>query len=199
MRRTAITALTGIALLLAAGCADSSEPADTPTADTAETTAPEPEATTAPAPATSPAEADSGEASVQQWASRVAEGAGAVRENYATWDSEHNCLPGDTDFLCTSDMLTMSLSASTLATLLRAGTNVGAPGYIGDPPAEVADLVYDTKTAAEQAAETADAAWDACLDGGEECTGKSMAMSVSYGRLLSQLDAWQPYGVAAGR
>lgn len=192
MRRVAITALACTVLLLA-GCGSSADdPADAPVAEVTHRSEPEP--TTAPELAPTPT-ADTSEATVQQWASRVAEGAGGVRESYTEWETTNGCLPGDEDFICTANMLTMSYSASTLATLLEAGTNVGAPGYIGDPPAEVANLVEETKAAATQASETAKTAWDACMNGTDECMGTSMAMSVSYGLLMNQLNAWQPYGV----
>lgn len=193
-----MTMLATTALLLTAACGDSTDASAPATTEATQEASAEPEPTSEATTAAEPAaeETEDAGATVQQWASLVAEGASSVRDAHATWEDENGCLPGDEDFVCTTGMLTMSLTASTLATLLEAGTNVGAPGYIGDPPAEVAGLVEDTRTAATQAADAADAAADACMDGSEECLSLGMVMSIEYGRLLQQLDAWGPYGVA---
>lgn len=195
MKKKAITLIAG--LVLVAGCGTGNTGQAEPEPVSTETEIEPVEATATDAePVEEPEPAVTG-ATVEQWASLVAEGANKVRAPYESWnDTDNDCLPGDTDITCMMIMLTMQYSADAFALSLEAGAKPDAPGFIGTPPVEIHSLVADTHEAAVLATTTAEAAHDSCSEQGEDCLGLAFEADYSYGKLVDKLDAWQPYGVS---
>jgi len=151
-----------------------------------------PESSGAVTPTAEPSTPDTAQATVAQWASRVAESRAGIRDAHASWE-ENQCLPTNVTPICSAYLLTMSMSAEVLALGIEGGTKEGAPGFLGDPPDEIASLVARTHEDARAAADSAGAATDVCQAG--ECTGEAYAAVADYGSLVATLDAWSPYGV----
>ena len=81
-------------------------------------------------------------ATAEQYASIVAQNQGGLLDAVKSHD---DCLAGQApELACGLNGLTLEMTANTVATSLRAAQKADAPGYIGLPPAEIADLVQDT-------------------------------------------------------
>lgn len=133
-------------------------------------------------------------ASVEQWASLVAEAKGGVVNAYEDW-KDTDCLPGDTEVTCTINLSILSTTAHIFALQIDGGLKPEAEGYIGDPPADIAALVDQSREAAMGAKEALEIAHDACFDD-ENCLREGMTGIRSYEKLLAKIDAWSPYGVS---
>lgn len=168
-------------VVLLASCSAGEEPTTAPSESTTTST------TASAEPATEPSEAAG--ATTEQWASRIAEGKRGVIESVESYDSA-GCLPSDEEVTCDAYLMTMQMSAATMALQIEAGLNEDAPGFIGAPPAEIAPLVTDT----QEAARAAQQAGQEAVDCTEACEGPVFQFTVAYDRLVTTIDTWSPYG-----
>jgi hypothetical protein len=182
---TATKAAITMVMLALAGCSsdggiDAASSTTPPTAMATETSA--------VAPVTTPTEGAS-EATIAQYASLVASHEGEWRETVA--DIDDTCTDPDAIPICTTIYLTASYQAETLRLELS-----GAADDLGEPSAEIAQLVADTETAAADYV-AAYHAWDAtgCDDPLDlECgVSESFEMDRALDGLTRQFDAWSPY------
>lgn len=187
MRKT--IGLAAAAVLLLAGCGGSSEAA-APASSTSPAAA-----TSSAAPAPSPTPTETGP-TIEQFASVIAkhetdwreviDGAGDCRFVWVMGDEDD---PADslTSLACYTQEANMALQASAAVDELDA---------LGDAPASISDLVYDTRIALlkvvlarmdEQCGTMGD---DADTDDCTTATGNAMH---AYDAVEEQLDAWKPY------
>lgn len=176
MSRQAALAV-AVALFAAAGCGVSDNGA-------------EPEPTGASPTATAQATATNA-----QWASLVATHERDWREQAAK--VEENCLDPAALFACTLGYETLSLKAQTIEIVIDgAATNADSDNYLGEPPAELTDLVANLIEAAVPV-EPAVTAWQetGCEDPlSLDCgAAESRAMVMAVGDLTEAFDAWAPY------
>jgi hypothetical protein len=132
---------------------------------------------------------DPREATMNQYASLIAEHEGGWRESVVTIDEA--CTDPDAIPLCVAAYLTASLQAQTLQLVLSA-----APENVGEAHPEIADLVADTESAAADYAEAYEAWSDTgCTDPLDRQCGVSeaFAMSSALAELTRKFDAWRPY------
>jgi hypothetical protein len=124
-----------------------------------------------------------------------------IAENHGEWTDEvttvkRDCLDPETIPACYAGYLTIGLMGETLNLSLTAlHSNRSAPGYIGDPPAEIADLVQETEAAAlavQQASEALQAD-TACDDPTALECGEIVPMESTIDDLSGKLDAWSVY------
>jgi hypothetical protein len=151
--------------------------------------------------ANTPAETtEASEATVEQYASRVAEHEGEWRATVA--DIDDACTDPDAVAICAAAYLTASFQAQTFRSELSAAhdpecrANPECRAYLGEVPTEIAALVASTEAAtAEYIA--AYEAWSAtgCEDPLDfECGGGArLAMVSGLDGLTQQFDAWKPY------
>lgn len=148
-----------------------------------------PQASLAPAP--SPADA----ATISQYASLLASHDREWREQLET--TEEDCRSIDLHpSTCKLGYMTLGLQAELIEILLGgARDNPDSPGYLGDPPAEVADLVERTLAAARAASDAVEAWLEAeCADILDRaCTVEARAMRWAVNDVTRSLDAWRPY------
>lgn len=95
--------------------------------------------------------------------------------------TQSDCASTGTLIACSIDKLTINTTANTLLTMISACEKVGAPGYIGPPPAVVASLLDTTKSSAQTVV-------DATADG-SKVVGWMGDASVLSNMLLS----WAPF------
>lgn len=179
---TALLALTA-ALLGVGGCADANGDAG-PGEDAATTPTP-----TASAEA-SPAEE---EADPAPWLSLIAVETARLEDATASWDeaicSSSVVADGAPD--CGAMMTTLSLVADTSAITLRGAVDEASPSYLGDVPAELADVWAGTLDAAEAASAAGAAATSACP--GDGCLSAAFVFEMALGDLDESFTAWAPY------
>jgi hypothetical protein len=164
--------------LTAAGCNASS------TSDDSEPTA-----------STIPTSSAAETATVEQWASLIATHERDWRDQAET--VEENCLDPATLFACTLGYQTLSLKAQTIEIMVDgAATNPDSDNYLGEPSAEVSDLVGNLIEAAG-AVEPAVTAWQetGCEDPLSLDCGvvESLEMDRAVGDLTQAFDSWAPY------
>lgn len=175
MRRTTIAM---VAALAVAGCNAPNEDTDAdPTATAAATTAAAETAT------------------VEQWASLVAAHEREWRDQAE--GVEENCLDPATLIACTLGYHTLSIQAQTIEIVMDGAVNSpDVDHYLGDPPAEVSDLVGNMIEAAA-AVEPAVTDWQdtGCDDPlSLECgVVESLAMDSAVDDMTQAFDAWAPY------
>lgn len=187
MRNKKFLALMASAVLAISACGGGGSDGPAP-APTIEETASEPEPTEEPEP-----EAET--ATVQQWASKIAEVEGGVRESVQDWEEE-DCLPVDLasgNWFCGMNMRGMSTNAQIVVLTIQGGTKEGVPAYIGEPPAEIATLVTETLDAAIDAEDATAAAIESCDASADDCHVKAVNAVIAMGQLERKLDAWKPY------
>jgi ABC-type phosphate transport system substrate-binding protein len=175
MRRTTISI---VAALATVGCSASNENA-----------APD------PTPSTVPTTAAADTATVEQWASLVAPFA---REwNDQVEQTEDDCLDPLTLFACTAGYYILGANAARYVIILEGAQDIpDVDHYLGEPPAEIADLIDDTVETAE-AVDPAVTTWQetGCDDPLSLDCGvvESLTMDMAVGDLTEAFDAWAPY------
>lgn len=151
--------LTAVAVLALAGCGSTAKPAAGPPAT--------------PSPTVSTA-------TITTYASRLN---GPLKDYRDAWKKyEDTCLIDDSDPICGVLLLTVNLSAKNVALSIHGAEDASSHVYAGKPPAEIAQLVADTLTAAGTVdTETGDA--DHLPNG----------WAADANRLDGLVDAWGPY------
>lgn len=166
------------ALLLAVGLAGcGAEPeASAPTA--------EPEGDSSPVAA-----AEKQGPTTEQWASLVAERKHQIDEVQQSWD-DANCSASVIDTgvepICDAILVTMSYAAGTTTTVLGGAVNPESDTYLGEPPAEIDALYFDTFDAA-------DAVYVAYDDWSEWEAATPLDITWAWEDLRQQFAAWSPY------
>jgi hypothetical protein len=132
------------------------------------------------------------QATVRQYASVIAQHGVPVQETSA---EQRSCLPGDrSDFGCGARWLTLAFQVQTLSIRMRIVTDPSREEWLGEPPAEIADLVDRTMSAVLDAGAVGEDYVNAvgkCSDAA--CAPHDLALMDAVRRLTSELDAWQPY------
>jgi hypothetical protein len=131
----------------------------------------------------------SADPSVAQFASVVAEQEGEWRNRISKVDED--CV----DPACELGLLTVSLTADTVHTVISGAHDPQSKTYLGDPPEEIAQLLMETEAAAA-AVQPAYDTWDAagCTDPlDEKCFGEYLQLEQSIDTLTGKFDAWRPY------
>jgi hypothetical protein len=143
--------------------------------------------------ATVPTTTETPTATIEQFASIVAEHKG-------DWDevadrTKANCLDPATVPACVLGYMTLGIKADTIHLVLTGAHEAGNPTYIGEPPAEIEDLLTATETAASKVNPAVGAFRKAgCTDPMEPaCLSQYMAMDSAVDELSRKLDAWTAY------
>jgi hypothetical protein len=126
---------------------------------------------------------------VAQFVSVVAEQDGNWRNRISTVDED--CV----DPACELGLLTVSLTADTVHTVIAGAHDPQSKTYLGDPPEQIAQLLKETEAAAA-AVQPAYHTWDAagCSDPHDEkCFGEYLQLEQSIDTLTAKFDAWTPY------
>lgn len=126
--------------------------------------------------------------------------AAIVAEHHADWNdqvttTERNCLDPGLVAACSAGYITLGMQAETIRLSLNGAHKIGVPAYVGEPPAEIADLLAETETAAA-AVKGAAAALQAagCADPMDLKCGKQLVdLQIAIGDLSGKLDAWSVY------
>ena len=165
--------LIGACGLMLAGCATSPAPA------------------AVPKPAPSPSDSS---ASVQQWASIVAEEQAELAKWRDQWNADNCKLAAVDDLTCSIETLTGTFVVQTVSTKLKIPTTAKSTGFIGTPPKEIRGLYGDTQTMAEGAV-TAGKAWsDGCSKtASDECLQLVFEFDTAVEKLETKFAAWAPY------
>lgn len=127
-------------------------------------------------------------ATTEQWASKVARAQTGFVDAMDSWE-EGDCLPSDEEAVCSIMLSTIGISALTLSIEIESGTNDGAEGFIGDPPAEIASLVSETYDLAIETNESVEDA-NAC---DSDCMAENVEAITAARQLVSVLNGWSPY------
>jgi hypothetical protein len=123
-------------------------------------------------------------ATVQQYASAVSPPFKALRESYAQYKTNACAVrSGSLSPACALVPHAFDLEAQTLVVALTAAAKEGAPAYIGQPPAEIKQLVGDTLYAARDLDDTI----------GPDGRYEAPILLVSISRLMTAVDQWDPY------
>lgn len=147
-----------------------------------------------PASVPSTNEVQTSGASVQQFASVIAESRGDVDDWLADWH-EATCSTLATesgDPTCQALLLGGGLTAETAKLKIEGATKPGVPAYIGEPPEEIAIIRGATEKVAVAAADAGEALPDDC-SADSECVKKVFAFVTAMEDLQSKYDAWEPY------
>ncbi len=180
----------GLVLLTAAcnGEMTGDDPAATETTSTAEAITTTTEET--PSPSTTEETA-----SVEQWASVIAEQRNSYDDTDQSWEdatcSSLAAVDGAVD--CQAMMMSMGLVAATANVTISGATNPDGPAYIGKPPAEIRTLLIDTLTAAMIAEDAFTPVDMDCFDEGIECAGEASEAERAWDTLGDKYAAWDPY------
>lgn len=194
MRKVRVMTAGLAAATLLAGCGGGDDDSGKDDASTA----PKSSATSQPTSAESP-EDETSTATPNQYASIVARSSD-LRDQLDTMEDCDWIGTGSLDydtalFTCRIGSLTLSLQAGTLNVSLTTAQNPDRPGYLGEPPTELVDLIAETQSAAaevEDAFEQIDS--KDCGDTGKGACGDIRGRAFrSIGPLQSALRAWDPY------
>jgi hypothetical protein len=82
-------------------------------------------------------------ATTSQYASAFNGTIKGIQKSWQQWQDD-GCVLDDSAISCQLIEQTVGIEAMTLTTEIDTTTTVGAPGYVGDPPAEIAKLVANT-------------------------------------------------------
>lgn len=145
------------------------------------------------ASATTPAAAD-GTATVDEYAAKISELHGTVDDWVSTWD-DSGCTSTDltSDPLCNAYAVTGSLDAIAAGMAVGTLSKTGAPGYVGDPPAEVAELYATTLTAADAALDAGEKYSGLDCPESDECSAALLKVHGAMRTLKSEFSKWTPY------
>ena len=138
---------------------------------------------------------DETEVSVEQFAGKVS----PIKNDVDSWLTDWE------DATCSS--LAVSSGAADCGALATAGafsaqaaymqldtlTNTDAPGYFGQPPAELEDLYQRTLETASATNDVADTYLEVECPDTDECTGAAFDLATGIENLSSALSEWDPY------
>jgi hypothetical protein len=138
-------------------------------------------------PAATPSPTPTGkQATVQQWASLIAQQDQKLDETLGQWH-EDDCSALSLDYpLCEIKFMTLGTVAKTLDIQLQGATSESSPSYLGEPPSEVATLVQETVDAAHEAATLAD-------DPDVKDVGVAVRFEGAVDALSTAYAGWAPY------
>lgn len=132
---------------------------------------------------------------VEQFASIIAESRRPVDDWMEdTWDA-NTCsasIVAAGDVTCDLALLSGTTIASTAYIVLDTPTKIDAPGYIGDPPKEVAIIWQSTKDAAKKASDAGEEIPDDCSTD-PTCASKVLAFDIAMYDLQGKYESWAPY------
>ncbi|AZL08591.1 hypothetical protein [Brevibacterium aurantiacum] len=132
---------------------------------------------------------------VEQFASIIAESRRPVDDWLEdAWDA-NTCsasIVAAGDITCDLALLSGTTTASTAYIVLDTPTKIDAPGYIGDPPKEVAIIWQSTKDAAEKASDAGEEIPEDCSTD-PTCASKVLAFDMAMYDLQGKYDSWAPY------
>lgn len=135
-----------------------------------------------------------GTVSVERYAGEIAALQVDLDEWFADWE-ETGCslMSSQEDLICSTYAMTGALTAEAVGTSVRTLSNEDAPGFVGHPPAEVADLYAETL----ESADAADAAGEAyneleCPED-DECLSATVTVIRALEDLDSEFTKWSPY------
>lgn len=179
MRRSTVLLILSAALI-AAGCSSRTGSGEGPNSNGIENVG-------APTTTTSPA------ASVEQFASIVAEHRGKWDDQVDT--TKEDCLDPNTAVACGLGYMALGLQAETLNVVLTGVHKTGSPTYVGEPPAEIKNLLNETERAAGAVNPAVEEFQQAgCIDPMDEaCLTEYVAMDSAVDELSRKLDAWSAY------
>lgn len=140
-----------------------------------------------------PTTSKSAVASIEQFASLIAEHKGDWDDQVDT--TKENCLDPATIPACVYGYMTLGLKADTMHLVLTGAHQVGNPTYVGEPPAEIRDLLSDTEDTASKVNPAVGAFQQAgCADPMDNaCLSEYLAMDSAVDELSRKLDAWAVY------
>lgn len=134
------------------------------------------------------------QATVEDFARVIAEREGEWDERVADLDSL--CLDPQQVALCHMTYFTLSMQAETIGLALSTVHKPTAPGYVGEAPAEIEDLLSETESAASAAADASNALVEdsGCDDPfADTCIEQKFAADSAIEDLSSKIDAWALY------
>ncbi|MEP7762755.1 hypothetical protein [Sanguibacter sp. 25GB23B1] len=128
-----------------------------------------------------------------EWVMLVSRTTSGVERAFLSWE-DWACEPASVETTCAMVLDSMGFSADALAASIHDGRTLGTNGYVGEPPAELAELVTQTETAATTLSEAATTAGSTCAAAAATCTSDAVAAVAAYDDLTAQLADWAPYG-----
>lgn len=130
----------------------------------------------------------------------TAQFASIIAEHKGDWDeiadrTKANCLDPATVPACVLGYMTLGIKADTIHLALTGAHEAGNPTYIGEPTAEIEDLLAATETAASKVNPAVASFQKAgCTDPMEPaCLTQYIAMDSAVDELSRKLDAWSAY------
>lgn len=138
---------------------------------------------------------DETEVSVEQFAGRISPIKNDIDSWIADWE-EATCSSlavsrGATD--CAAYATAGAFTAQAAYMQLDTLTNTDAPGYFGQPPAELEDLYQRTLDTASATNDVADTYLEVECPDTDECTGAVFDLATGMEDLASALSEWDPY------
>lgn len=130
------------------------------------------------------------ESSSEQWVDIAGQLKITLGEDLAAWD-DAGCTPEvvEDEPGCDAYVYIMGTRAGDIQKTFEEAVEPGAGGYIGTPPAELADAVEQTRDSATEAA----TAYDSVDCPGAECAATSGAFMSAYNDLDAAFGLWDPY------
>ena len=120
-------------------------------------------------------------ATIGQYAGIVNSSITDIRKDWSSYD--RNCWNRSPRLAtCPIAALSLGMAGQILDLKLQGAAKLGAPAYIGAPPAEIARLVADTQDAARKLSTV-----------GQAQTVDEMQLFLAVSDLLDQFDRWEPY------
>jgi hypothetical protein len=178
MRSVVALAIT-VAVVSLAGCAASSAENASESASAVATAAPTP----------TPVEQA---ATVNEWASLVAQEQLRLDDALQPWD-EHSCSALSLeDPLCSAYLVVLQMTTGTSETVLGGAADPGALTYLGTAPDEVADRVADLVTTVKSVSTSGVAATAACPEG-DTCISLAAEFTRGIDTLRAAYAGWEPY------
>lgn len=152
--------------------------------------APAPEAE-ASAPTTTEA---SSAATVEQYAGQVASVWQSVQDWQESWeDATCSTLAAQDAVDCRAYVSAGAMTGIAAGNSMSAISKPDAPGYLGEPPAEVADLYESTLAHATAAEDAGDAYIELDCPDDDDCLGATADVVFSLERLDDEFAKWEPY------
>lgn len=132
---------------------------------------------------------------VQQFAAKVAPVKKDVDDHLSDWHGAtcSSLAVGDGDPLCGATATAGASTAEAAHLSLETITKEGAPGYLGQPPSELADLYQRTLSAASEANGAATEFKNAGCPSSGDCVSETAEMYRKMESLQLALTEWSPY------
>lgn len=131
-----------------------------------------------------------GGSSSDQWVDIAGQFKITIGEDLAAWD-DAGCSPEvvEDEPGCDAYVYIMGTRAGDIQKTFEEAVEPGAGGYIGTPPAELEDVIDQTREAATEAA----TAYDSVDCPGPDCTTTSGDFMSAYNDLDTAFSLWDPY------